>query len=241
MRKILLMTMAFAALTLTNCGNKTDANASADSTATDSTLTTDSTSADAFGVSSIKLGDASAAPATIAAITKEIQAKINSKDAQGLITLLSNVKAKIAQLAKENPEEAKNYLSQLQQYINQHSTEIKSIASGNSTITQAVDEVKNLNPESVVKTIASAAASDASSVATSAASTAKNAAEDAVNSKVNEATSKVEEAKQAAANKANEEVNKANKKATDAANKANKKVNDAVNNATNKALKGLGL
>lgn len=247
MKKVLLMTMAVAALTFASCGNKTDANANGDSTKTDTTaqVANDSTT-------SIAAGDAKAAPATVAALTKEIQAKINAKDTQGLQTLLSNAKAKITELAKTDPAQAKAYVSQLQQYINQHASEIKSIAGGNATITQAVDEVKNLNPEKVVSAIASAATTDAKNIANSAAETAKSTAEQAVTNKVNEATSAANAAKEAAEtkaanevnkaqNKANEAVNKANKKANDAVNKANKKANDAVNKATNKALKGLGL
>lgn len=241
MKKVLFMMIAAAGLTLASCGNKTDANASADSTATDSTAAAaDSTKNDST-ISAIQAGDAKAAPATIDALTKEIQAKIASKDTQGLTTLLSNAKAKITELAKTNPELAKQYVSQLQQYVNQHAEEIKSIANGNATIVQAVDEVKNLNPEKVVTAIASAATSDAKNIANNAASTVKNTAENAVNEKVNEATSAAKNAKDAATNKANEEISKGQKKATDAVNKANKKANDAVNKATNKALKGLGL
>lgn len=240
MKKILLMTMAVAALTFTACGNKTDAGGNADSTANDTTAVADSAAGDST-LSAITAGNASAAPATVEALTKEIQAKINAKDVEGLTTLLSNVKAKITELAKTNPEQATAYVSQLQQYVNSHASEIKAMANGNATITQVVDEVKNLSPEKVVSSIASAATTDAKNIANSAASTAKEAAENAVNEKVNEATSAVNSAKEAAANKANEEVTKAQTKAAEKVNKANEKANEAVNKATNKALKGLGL
>lgn len=249
MRKVLLISVAFVALTLASCGNKTDANANADSTATDTTAqVADSTDSTASTVSAIQTGDAKAAPATVAALTKEIQAKVAAKDTKGLTVLLSNAKAKIAELAKTDPAAAKAYVSQLQQYVNQHAEEIKSIAGGNATISQAVDEVKNLNPEKVVNAVASAATSDAKNIATGAAETAKSAAENAVNSKVNEATSAANAAKSKAEAKAAKEVAKAQSKVTKAQNKASEavtktqnKANDAVNKAAGKALKGLGL
>lgn len=240
MKKTLFMMLALAGLTLASCGNKTDASANADSTSTDSTAAVaDSTKNDS--TLSIQSGDAKAAPATVEALTKEIQAKIASKDSQGLTSLLANAKARIAELAKNDPEQAKAYVSQLQQYINQHAEEIKSMANGNATIVQAVDEVKSLNPSKVVSALASAASTDAKNIATGAAETAKSTAENAVNEKVNEATSAAQNAKAAAEKKANDEVAKGQKKANDAINKANKKANDAVNKAANKALKGLGL
>lgn len=236
------MALAVAAMTMTSCGNKTNTNANADSTSTDTTAVDSSaTTPNDSTVSAIATGDAKAAPTSVAALTKEIQAKIASKDTQGLTTLLANAKAKIAELAKTDPAQAKAYVSQLQQYVNQHASEIKAMANGNATITQAVDEVKNLNPEKVVTAIASAASSDAKNIATNAASTAKAAAENAVNSKVNEATNAANAAKSAAEAKATKEVTKAQNKANEAVNKANQKANDAVNKAAGKALKGLGL
>ena len=151
------------------------------------------------------------------------------------------IKAKIAELAKSDPSAAKAYVSQLQQYINQHASEIKAIAGGNATVNQVVDEVKSLNPEKVVSAIASAAGTDAKNIANSAAETAKSTAENAVNSKVNEATNAANAAKKAAEDKATKEVTKAQNKANEAVNKANQKANDAVNKAAGKALKGLGL
>lgn len=240
MKKIVLMAFAVAVLSLASCGNKSNASANADSTATDTTAAVDSAANDST-VSAIQSGDAKAAPATVAALTKEIQARIASKDTQGLTTLLANAKAKIAELAKSDPSAAKAYVSQLQQYINQHASEIKAIAGGNATVNQAVDEVKSLNPEKVVSAIASAAGTDAKNIANSAAETAKSTAENAVNSKVNEATNAANAAKKAAEDKATKEVTKAQNKANEAVNKANQKANDAVNKAAGKALKGLGL
>lgn len=234
------MAFAVAVLSLASCGNKSNASANADSTATDTTAAVDSAANDST-VSAIQSGDAKAAPATVAALTKEIQARIASKDTQGLTTLLANAKAKIAELAKSDPSAAKAYVSQLQQYINQHASEIKAITGGNATVNQVVDEVKSLNPEKVVSAIASAAGTDAKNIANSAAETAKSTAENAVNSKVNEATNAANAAKKAAEDKATKEVTKAQNKANEAVNKANQKANDAVNKAAGKALKGLGL
>lgn len=239
MKKVLFISIAVAAITLASCGNKTNASANADSTATDTTAqiadSTDSTAAIAKG------GNAGAAPATAAALTKELQAKIAAKDTKGITVLLANAQAKIAQLAKEDPAAAKAYVSQLQQYVNQHASELKTIAGGDATISQAIDEVKSLSPEKVVNAVANAATTDAKNIATGAAETAKSAAENAVNSKVNEATSAAKAAKTAAETKAANAVTKAQKKANDAVTNTQKKANDAVNKAAGKALKGLGL
>lgn len=238
----MFIAVATAALTLAACGNKTDNNANADSTATDSTAVADTTATDSSqALGSIKAGDAAAAPASADALAKAIEAKIKAKDAQGLTVLLSNIKARITQLAKTDPQAAKQYVSQLQTYIGNHASEIKAIANGNSTIVSAVDEVKSLNPETVVKNIASAATTDAQNVATSAAEGAKAQAEQAVANKVGEATTQAQAAKAQAEQKVTNKVNNAQKKVNDAANKANQRANDAVNKATNKALKGLGL
>ena len=245
MRKISLIVAAVLALTMASCGNKSDnsANAGSDSTMTDSAAVSDSTAAAANDstVTIIEAGDAKAAPMSAAALTKEIQAKIASKDTQGLITLLSNARAKITELAKNNPAQAKAYVSQLQQYVAQHATEIKAMANGNATINQAVDEVKNLDPEKVVNAVVASAKADAKNAGEAITSTAKGAAQEAVNKKVDEASSAVKSARETADKKVNDAVNKANKKANDAVNKANKKANDAVNKATQKALNGLGL
>lgn len=244
MRKISLIVAAALALTMASCGNKSDsANSATDSTMTDSAAVSDSTAgaADDSTLTTVEAGDAKAAPMSAAALTKEIQAKIASKDAQGLTTLLSNARAKITELAKSNPAQAKAYVSQLQQYVAQHAAEIKAMAKGNATINQAVDEVKNLDPEKVVNAVVASAKADAKNAGEAITSTTKGAAQEAVNKKVDEASSAVKSARETADKKVNDAVNKANKKANDAVNKANKKANDAVNKATQKALNGLGL
>ena len=65
MKKIVLMAFAVAALSLASCGNKSNASANADSTATDTTAAVDSAANDST-VSAIQSGDAKAAPATVA-------------------------------------------------------------------------------------------------------------------------------------------------------------------------------
>lgn len=104
MKKLLLMTIAAAAITFTGCGNKNAqpaAEAAADSTSADST-------AKASALSAIKAGDAAAAPATAEALAKELDKTVASKDSKNFTVLLSNVKAKIAQLAKDNPGAGKD-------------------------------------------------------------------------------------------------------------------------------------
>lgn len=234
MKKVFLMVMAVAALTFTSCGNKTNPNANADSAAVDTTL------ADSLK-SVLDGGDASAIPATFDGLKSQLAEKLGAKDGEGFTTLLANAKAKIAELVKSNPEQAKQYVSQLQQYITSHANEIQAITKGNATIAAAVSEVKSLDPENVVKSLSSAAANDAANIGADAANNAKNKVEEKVSEKVNAAAEKVEATKNAVQEKASNAANKAAETVSNAANKASEKTNEAVNKATDKAIKGLGL
>ncbi len=191
MKKVFLMAVAVAAMTLASCGGSTK-----QGNATDSVETADSLAAAADGVQ---------------ALTRQIADKLQAGDAQGVADLLTLAKEQIATLVEENPEQAKEYVSQLQQYIKDNSVAITELADGNATVTEALNTVQELDPETVVNSIADAVKSDADNTV----NTAKESVEQAVDDKVNEA-------KESAKTKAADAVNKAA---------------DAVNNAASKAIK----
>lgn len=245
MKKVLFMFAAVAALTFTACGNSSKGGAETDSVS-DTTAVTDSSAA-------------AVAPEDANALTGQLSKLVEAKDANAVAKLLESAKQKAAEMAKNNPEQAKAYVSALQTWVNNNAAAIKAAVAnaGNTTVANAVSTavgaVSTINPDDVVKSIAASAESDAQAAGSKLLESAKAGAAEAVeNSKVGEAAEKaaetkkaIDEAPQKAADAVNKKVSeaqeKANKKANEAVNKANKKVNDAVNNATNKALKGLGL
>lgn len=211
MRKLLLLAGAVLAITFTSCGNKNKAQAPANDS--DSTTTVVSTAADS--------------------INEVLSDKLSSSNKQDVTTTLESLQAKYQELVKEGKTaEAATYASQVQAFINKHANEIKTVASGDATISSLVNGIKNLptNAESAAKEAVSSVKSDAENAANTAVSNTKTAAENKVNSAVNDAKSKANTAVTNAQNKANKKVEEANKKA-----------NDAVNKAANKALKGIGL
>lgn len=244
MKKILALAIAAVALTLSSCGNKTKTEAPADSTAVEAT---DSAAA-----------LSSETKATVDNITAQLLGDLKSGDKTKVISSLANLETIYKNLVDAGKlDEAKSYGSAIKQFISEHSTEIKNVASGNTTIASLVDGIANLpttaattaeEAKSAVATdvanlaspaiakgaTAVATAEEAANLVKNAPSTVKSAAETVANEAVEAAKTKAED-------KANEAVNKASEKATKSVEKAQKKANDAVNNAANKALKGLGL
>ena len=194
MKKILLAVMAVAAIGFTSCGNKTQqAEAAADSTAVE--LTTADEEADAA--------------------VAMLNSNLESADASKFQKALDEVKAKIADLVKSNPEAAKQYVAKVQSFLKENADKIKSVVGDNAAVSAAVSAIADVEPEAVVSGLleqVGAAATDA-----------KDAAVDAANAQV-------DAAKEAAEQKANE--------AKDA---AKQKANEAIDNAANAAKKKLGL
>lgn len=193
MKKILFAVMACVAIGFTSCGNKTQQGEAVDSVAI---------------IDSLAQG---AAQETIDALSADIEAG----DASKLQATLESIKVKIAEIIKNNPEVAKEYVVKVQNFLKENADKVKSLVGDNAAVAAALSAVTDIEPESVVSGLLdniSEAATDA-----------KDAAVDAVNEKV-------DEAKQAAEEKANE-VKEA----------AKEKAGEAVDNAAKDIKKGLGI
>ena len=197
MKKILLAVMAVAAIGFTSCGNKTQ-QADAETAAVDSVAIIDS----------IAQG---AAQETIDALTADLEAN----DASKLQATLEGIKAKIAEIVKNNPEVAKEYVVKVQTFLKENADKVKALVGDNAAVAAALSAVTDIEPANVVNGLLEQVGD--------AATEAKDAAVDAANQKV-------EEAKQAAEEKANE-----------AKEAAKQKANEAIDNAAASAKSKLGL
>ena len=197
MKKILLAVMAVAAIGFTSCGNKTQ-QAGEVAEAVDSVAIIDS----------IAQG---AAQETIDALSADLEANDVSK----LQATLESIKAKIAEIVKNNPEVAKEYVVKVQTFLKENADKVKALVGDNAAVAAALSAVTDIEPASVVNGLLEQVGD--------AATEAKDAAVDAANQKV-------EEAKQAAADKANE-----------AKEAAKEKANEAIDNAAASAKSKLGL
>ena len=193
MKKILLAVMAVAAIGFTSCGNKTQQAEAVDSVAIVDSLAT------------------GAAQETIDALSADIEAQ----DAGKLQATLESIKAKIAEIVKNNPEVAKEYVAKVQSFLKENADKLKAVIGDNAVAAAALSAVTEIEPESVVSGLLEQVGD--------AATEAKDAAVEAVNEKV-------DEAKQAAEEKAQE--------AKDA---AKAKANEAIDDAAAAAKKKLGL
>ena len=197
MKKILLAVMAVAAIGFTSCGNKTQ-QADAETAAVDSVAIVDS----------IAQG---AAQETIDALSADLEANDVSK----LQATLESIKVKIAEIVKNNPEVAKEYVVKVQTFLKENADKVKALVGDNAAVAAALSAVTSIEPANVVNGLLEQVGD--------AATEAKDAAVDAANQKV-------EEAKQAAEEKANE--------AKDA---AKQKANEAIDNTAASAKSKLGL
>ena len=197
MKKILLAVMAVAAIGFTSCGNKTQ-QADAETAAVDSVAIVDS----------IAQG---AAQETIDALSADLEANDVSK----LQATLESIKVKIAEIVKNNPEVAKEYVVKVQTFLKENADKVKALVGDNAAVAAALSAVTDIEPANVVNGLLEQVGD--------AATEAKDAAVDAANQKV-------EEAKQAAADKANE-----------AKEAAKEKANEAIDNAAASAKSKLGL
>ncbi len=204
MKKILLSVMAVAAIGFTSCGNKTQQGEAVDSVAI---------------VDSIATG---AAQETIDALSADIEAGDVSK----LQATLESIKASVAQLLKENPEVAKEYVAKVQTFLKENADKVKAVVGDNAAVAAAVSAVTEIEPEAVVSGLLEQVGDAATEV--------KDAAVDAANQKV-------EEAKDAANQKVEEAKAAADKKVEDTKNAAKQKTNEAIDNAAASAKKKLGL
>jgi predicted metal-binding transcription factor (methanogenesis marker protein 9) len=194
MKKIVFAVMAMVAIGFTACGNKTQqAEVAVDSTAIVDSLASAAAQTDIDAISAL----------------------LNGGDATKLQEALAAVKEKIANLIKENPEVAKEYVAKVQDFLKENADKVKAIVGDNAAVQTAVSAITDTKPADIVNGFLNSVGE--------AATEAKDAAVDAANQKV-------EEGKQAVEDKANEVKDAAKQKA-----------NDAIDNAAKDVKKGLGL
>ena len=204
MKKILLSVMAIAAIGFTSCGNKTQQGEAVDSLAI---------------VDSMATG---AAQVTIDALSADIEAGDVSK----LQATLESIKTSVAQLLKENPDVAKEYVAKVQTFLKENADKVKAIVGDSEAAAAAVSAITEMDPDAVVNGLLEQVG---------------NAASDAKDAAVEAANEKLEEAKDAANQKVEEAKEAANQKAEEAKNAAKEKANEAIDNASASAKKKLGL
>ncbi len=224
MKKLFLFAAVIAAFTFSSCGNNAKPAANADS----ASVSTDSAATDTA--------------ATAKELVSQLSDKLKSGNADGIATLLTQAQAKIADLAKNNPEQAKEYVSQVQTWILANKDAIKTTLAkvNNSTLTNTVNtalvSVSQIDPSNVVSSLknsATSAVKDAAESAVNGAAEAKTGVENAA-SKASDAVNTAKEAvKNAPAN--------VKEKAAEVKDKAVEQTKSAAGDAANKAMKGLGL
>ena len=195
MKKILFTVMAVAAIGLTSCGNKAQ-------------------QAEAVATDSVAVATAAADEAAEATVS-ELSSQLEAGDVNKFQQALETVKVKVAELIKQNPEIAKQYVAKVQDFLKENADKIKGLVGDNATVAAAVSAITDADPANMVNGLLQSVGD--------AATEAKDAAVDAANQKA-------EEAKQAAQDKADE--------AKDA---AKQKASDAVDAAADKTKKALGL
>jgi len=193
MKKVFFAVMAMVAVGLTSCGNKTQQGEAVDSAAV------------------IEAAADEAATGTLAELTSELEAG----DASRLQQTLESIKAKVAELIKNNPEVAKQYVAKVQDFLKENADKVKALVGDNAAVAAAVSAITEAEPESIVSGLLQQAG---------------DAVTEAKDSVVSAAQQKVDDAKDAAQQKAEE--------AKDA---AKQKAGEAVDAAADKAKKALGL
>ena len=183
MKKILLAVMAVAAIGFTSCGNKTQQAEAVDSVAI---------------VDSLAAG---AAQETIDALSADIEAQ----DAGKLQATLESIKAKIAEIVKNNPEVAKEYVAKVQTFLKENADKVKAVIGENAVAAAALSAVTEIEPESVVSGLLQQVGDAATDAKDAAVEAVEGAAQDAADA----AQQKVDEAKDAAKEKANEAIDDA--------------------------------
>ena len=191
MKKSHFLTIAFAALAMVSCGNKTDNTNNTE----DSTTVEDST---------IVSGVSQELQPTVEALISNFNQNVEKNDANALATTLANMQVVYKNLVDEGKlEEAKTYGQAIQKYVSDHASELQAMAEGNNNIPSLVEGVKNLPvsaeatieeaKQAVISTVVSKASPEIAKGATilnnaqQAAEAVKNAAETAAENTVNSA------------------------------------------------------
>ncbi len=231
MKKLFYCASLFAALTLASCGGKSTPSADADSL----NNTVDTASADTALTATN--ADASALPEDAEDIASSLDEKLSLNDAKGVAALLEQAKTKAAELAKTDPEKAKEYITQIQEWVKKNASTLTENAKStgdaalSSSVATAISTITNVNAKDIVTELGKNASSEV-------VNTAKEAVKNKVSeSNVGKAVETAKKAKEVYDNAPEATKEAAKKKASEAAQKGVEKANEAVN----KGLKSLGL
>ena len=169
------------------------------------------------------------------ATIEELKAQIEAGDSAGVQNALEGAQAKIAELAANDPEAAKTYVAQVQEFVNANKEQILAIVGEDAAAQTLVSTLVDAPAEAVINVLtAGQSVVDTAENLKDSVGEVKQGAEDAVKEAVD---AQVDAAKKQAASKVNEATQKANEKVNEAAEKTNKEMKDAAN----KALKSIGL
>lgn len=203
MKKIIIMAIAAAMVTLTSCSNKNNTNAE----------NAENTEA-GIGAETIE--------AQADSIAGTLDTLLQNKDEKGLKATILRVQQVYADLvASGKLEEAKTYASKIQEFLNEHADGLSTLTSDNATITSLINTVKSLptNAETTAEEAAAAVKTDAKTLKES----VKTTTDEALNTVKEEAAAKADKAKDEVSKKVEEKKKEAADKAAEAADKATKK------------------
>ncbi len=214
MRKYFVMMMAVCAIGFTSCGNK---NAQAPAEETEAATSLD-----------------------LSSVTSDLAAQLEAGDAAKFQEALATVQAKVADLLQNNPEQAKQYLETIQNYLKENTEKITKLVGDNQIVNTTISTLVETPADNILDNLKSVVGNAGDSVSAAANATvdaAKQAVQDKKEDVEQAIQNKKEEVEQAVENK-KEEVKQA---AANKVNEAADKVNDKVNEGAQKLLKGAGL
>jgi hypothetical protein len=195
MKKLMMIVMAAMAIGFASCGNKAQ-QAPADEVVADSTA--------AFDVET-----------AINEATAQLSEQIEAKDANKLQQVIEAIQAKVAEILKQNPDAAKEYVTKVQDFLKENAEQIKSFVGENAAAQAAVNALTATPAETIVNGLMQAVDG-----VKAAGEDAADAAQEVVEGAVDNAKQAGQDAVDAAKQKANEEIDNAANKAADEAKKA---------------------
>ena len=148
-------TLAVAVISFASCGNKAKLADKVDTaivvpTATDSIV--------------------AEAPTDAQTLAKQLASKLSAKDGAGVAALLAGAQTKVVTLLKTTPVAAKEYVTQLQEWVKNNDEAVKSIIdkAGDSAVaqslTKAVSAVKAIDPSDLATSLKEAVAGKAADI-----------------------------------------------------------------------------
>ena len=103
-------------------------------------------------------------------LAKQLASKLSAKDGAGVAALLAGAQTKVVTLLKTNPVAAKEYVTQLQEWVKNNDEAVKSIIdkAGDSAVaqslTKAVSAVKAIDPSDLATSLKEAVAGKAADI-----------------------------------------------------------------------------